>query len=75
MKRYEVWVDTDENDGYDGMRGVLHIEVDGKVIKKYHDGGESEDNLFMRDWSWVEVELCRAYKIGLEHGNCKCGDE
>ena len=45
------------------MMKVIH---NGKVIEEYYDGGEPEDNSFVRDWSWVPDAIEKAYKLGIE---------
>ena len=55
-----------------GYRGIdmdyeeLIIFHDDKEIASYCDGGEPEDNFFLRDWSWVASELKRAYELGMQ---------
>lgn len=49
-------------------RNYLGIFIDGVFLKSYCDNGEPEDNSFSRDWYWVDVELERAYRKGLEDG-------
>jgi len=60
------WVDADEfkdANFEDGYRACLVISSNGKV--RYHwDGGEPEDNLYLRDWSWVAPALDDAYRAG-----------
>lgn len=34
--------------------------------REYWDGGEPEDNSFIRDWAWVESELQTAYAQGIQ---------
>ena len=34
--------------------------------REHWDGGEPEDNSFVRDWDWVEDELMKAYQQGLK---------
>lgn len=65
-KLYEVVMVDDEH----GDRGRERLEVrrSGKVVRDHSDGGEPEDNLFCRDWSWVEGALREAYAFGLADG-------
>lgn len=60
------WVDPDEFKGAnfeDGYRACVAVLQDGKV--RYHwDGGEAEDNLYLRDWAWVAPALDAAYDAG-----------
>ena len=60
------WVDPDEFKGAnfeDGYRACVVVLQDGKV--RYHwDGGEAEDNLYLRDWAWVAPALDAAYDAG-----------
>lgn len=48
-------------------RTPLVIE-DDEGVRGYIDRGEPEDNSFGRDWSWVGVELIKAYEQGLKDG-------
>lgn len=57
-------------DTYD-RRQVLVIKHEGKIIASQLDGGEPEDQLFCRDWSWVAPALLDAYKRGVEDGRQK----
>lgn len=59
---YKIETKSEDN-GY-GYRTTLVI-TDNEEERGYSDGGEPEDNTFGRDWSWVEMELERAYKAGL----------
>jgi hypothetical protein len=60
------WVDPDEFKGAnfeDGYSACVAVLSDGKV--RYHwDGGEAEDNLYLRDWAWVAPALDAAYDAG-----------
>ena len=62
----ELW------DAYDweltNHRHVLLIKLNGKIIQSECDGGEPEDQSFLRDWSWVKIALLEAYKIGKIEG-------
>ena len=49
-------------------RYILKIEHNGELIDEYWDGGEPEDNTFVRDWNWVPGMIERAYKLGLKDG-------
>lgn len=55
-------------DGDDGYRHNLVIRRFGEVVSENYDGGEPEDNLFTRDWSWVVDALLAAYQYGLDDG-------
>lgn len=61
------WADHDkfkDADFEDGYRACVAVLSDGKV--RYHwDGGEAEDNLYLRDWGWVAPALDNAYEAGL----------
>jgi hypothetical protein len=37
------------------------------VIEEY-DGGEPEDQIFVRDWAWVEGAILKAYELGVKDG-------
>lgn len=60
------WADRAEFEGHNfdyGYSACVAVFCDGKI--RYHwDGGESEDNLFKRDWSWVAPTLDKAYERG-----------
>jgi len=43
-------------------------ETDNEPRLVGQDGGEPEDQLLVRDWSWVVKELNRAYKRGYLKG-------
>lgn len=62
----EVKVIEEEND-YD-IRSRLEVWHDGKIIAEHYDGGEPEDNYFMRDWNWVSFLIERVYELGLIDG-------
>ena len=47
-------------------RYVLKIIHNGEIIDEYYDGGEPEDNSFVRDWNWVPGIIEKAYKLGIE---------
>jgi hypothetical protein len=40
----------------------------GRVIDTYYDGGEPEDQTFVRDWDWVPKVIEVAYKAGYMQG-------
>ena len=44
----------------------LVVEHDGKVLRVETDGGEPEDNMFFRSYSWIDTALLEAYKCGLK---------
>ena len=62
------WVDADEfkdANFEDGYRACVAVQSNGKV--RYHwDCGEPEDNLYLRDWSWVAPALANAYEAGFD---------
>jgi hypothetical protein len=61
-----AWAKEDDDYSYgNDYRNYLVIE-DGDYKKVYTDGGEPEDASFGRDYSWVALELRRAYKSGME---------
>lgn len=47
---------------------TIVISGDCFATSYYTDRNEPEDNTFYRDWSWVKMELERAYQKGLEDG-------
>ncbi len=49
-------------------RQKLEVHRNGELVEEYSDGGEPEDNSFIRDWSWVPDMIEQAYKWGLEDG-------
>lgn len=53
---------------HDGPFQELRVERDGAVIRSECDGGEPEDQLYYRDWSWVPDALREAYEFGLKDG-------
>lgn len=72
---YKVLPATDEfvqlkYDLYDADEvNALVKYVDNKPVEVLAlDGGEPEDNSFVRDWSWVPTALERAFKQGYEYG-------
>lgn len=62
------WVDPEEfkdANFEDGYRACVAVQSNGKV--RYHwDCGEPEDNLYLRDWSWVAPALANAYEAGFD---------
>jgi len=60
--------------GSDDYRTILLISDDNGE-REYSDGGEPEDNLFVRDWYWVPNELRKAYKQGVIDGEKKARGE
>jgi hypothetical protein len=40
------------------------VITDDAGERDYWDGGEPEDNSYIRDWSWVADELKSAYEQG-----------
>jgi len=55
----------DYGEGYfaDG-RSLLVITWNNGSVDVHHDFGEPEDNSFVRDYSWIETALDRAYEEG-----------
>ena len=45
------------------------VVVDNNGERDHWDGGEPEDNSFIRDWSWVKDELLKAYEQGKVDGS------
>jgi hypothetical protein len=71
MKRFQVvsveelpdWEEGMEN--YDYRHALVEVDKDGNIIRDIAwDGGEPEDNSFLRDYSWVCDEL---NKVNEEH--------
>lgn len=62
------------SDPDDDNRTAMIITDDGGT-REHWDGGEPEDNLFYRDWGWVQKELNRAYSQGLIDGEKKAKGE
>jgi hypothetical protein len=58
---YVVKVEPVEND-YNYRNRLIITDSSGE--RDYWDGGEPEDNSFIRDWSWVADELRNAYLQG-----------
>jgi hypothetical protein len=66
------WIPEDEREGLasltrghdDGDLEDALIVKTGDQVEVYRDAGEPEDNLFRRDWSWVEGAISRAYEQG-----------
>ncbi len=58
---YQVEVTRIDDDGY--YRNLMIIK-DSHGDREYRDGGEPEDNSFVRDWEWVKDELFKAYEQG-----------
>ena len=63
-----VQAGDEHNEDSESAHLTMIIKHNGKEIARHWDGGEPEDNLFHRDWSWVSDELERAYALGLEDG-------
>lgn len=58
---YSVRLEPVENDSRYRNRLII-TDDDGE--SEHWDGGEPEDNSFLRDWSWVADELRNAYEQG-----------
>jgi len=65
---YSVKVEPIEND-YNYRNRLVIVDDSGE--RDHWDGGEPEDNSFIRDWSWVADELRNAYAQGLKDGAAK----
>ena len=55
-------------------REVLQIVHKGEIIGEHFEGGEPEDNLFCRDYSWVAGAIEDAYKRGVTDGEDLAND-
>lgn len=66
-ERFKVELEEVEDKWRDRTR--LVVTVDGKRIIEETDGGEPEDQIFGRDWSWVQGAIERAYEVGLQHAS------
>jgi hypothetical protein len=62
---YSVKVEFVLGDRYDRNRLVI---TDDTGEREQWDGGEPEDNSFIRDWAWVRAELLSAYETGKRDG-------
>ena len=69
MKMFKVELVLEE--GKWDERYVMKIIHNGEVIDEYYDGGEPEDNSFVRDWNWVPGVIEEAYRLGFE--DCEKG--
>lgn len=58
---YSVRLEPVENDSRYRSRLII-TDDDGE--RDRWDGGEPEDNSFLRDWGWVADELRNAYEQG-----------
>ena len=72
-ERFRVYYDDMDEDGNElsqdyGWNHHLVMTEDGEEVRRESDGGEPEDNSFMRDWNWVADAISQAYNIGLKHG-------
>lgn len=63
---YEVKVEpaVDEDGNKDENYRNMLVITDDSGRRDHWDGGEPEDNSFIRDWSWVKGELEKAYAQG-----------
>lgn len=71
---YEVKI-VEREDKYADGRSELIIFVDGKEHSRECDGGEPEDNYFLRNYHWIKPALEAAYLQGqkdalTKHRNC-----
>lgn len=67
---YENWDDYEE-DNWDDLyytNGIWRIEDDGTMKLVAVDGGEPEDNSFVRDGAWIVGELNTAFDNGFNFG-------
>lgn len=71
MLEVEMIEHDDDDCRYRYTMVVIH---NGKVIAEETDGGEPEDNSFMRDWNFVPFLIERAYKLGVADGSVKVID-
>lgn len=62
---YDVKVEPIKDDY--NYRNRLIIRDDSGEREQW-DGGEPEDNSFIRDWAWVAKELLNAYEQGKKDG-------
>ena len=62
----KVILELEDNKWQD--RYVMKVIYNGEIIEEYYDGGEPEDNSFVRDWNWVPGMIEKAYKLGIEDG-------
>lgn len=60
-------VEYEEDDDGD-CRTFLVVKHNGVEVIRALDGGEPEDQLFCRNWSWVKDAIERAYRLGQEDG-------
>lgn len=70
-KCYPDWEEAQnwEDESEDDMRTLMvEVDLDGIMRVLGCDHGEPEDNVFWRDWKWVETELNKAYEAGLAKG-------
>ena len=47
---------------------LLIIKFNDEIIYSQVDGGEPEDQSFLRDWSWVKSALEEAFRLGKLEG-------
>lgn len=62
------YYDEQDFDDYDYSFGLWRFENDKPVELLGTDGGEPEDNSFVRDWCWVAKALADAYWLGQQNG-------
>lgn len=58
----EKFEDANFEDGYSACIAIFNA---GKISYRW-DGGEPEDNLYLRDWAWVAPALANAYEAGFD---------
>ena len=66
---YKVETNRIESEWKDWQHEITIQDDSG--IRAYSDQCEPEDNSFRRDYSWIRVELERAYEQGLKDGKQK----
>jgi hypothetical protein len=67
--KYDLVTDDEEEiSEFLKEHSLLVVESDGTIIFSKFDGGEPEDNSFVRDLAWIPGLIQRAYNIGDEKG-------
>lgn len=67
---YDTWEQYEEDSWEDLFytNGIWLQEEDGSTVLISTDGGEPEDNSFVRDGAWIVGELNRAFQQGYKTG-------
>lgn len=68
MNKYAELSERELKNKNDDCVNHLILLHNGIVINVFSDNGCPEDNSFTRDYSWVEAELERAYRLGFADG-------